>query len=72
MTKIKQLTGTSSIVDSCSAFSDSSIHVFETNTTGIFNCINVWIAGLAAGIKFGPLVMTPSISKKHAKFGYSK
>jgi hypothetical protein len=67
-----QLTVTPSTADNCLALSDSSIHVFETNTTGTLSWINFWIAGLATAMKFGPLVITPSISKKQAKLGYWK
>ena len=34
------LTVTPSTADSCLAFSDSSMHVFDTNTTGIFSWIS--------------------------------
>ena len=67
-----ELTVTPSTADNCFAFSDSSIHVFETNTTGTLSWINVWIAGLATVMKFEPFVITPSMSKKQAKFGYNK
>jgi hypothetical protein len=30
------------------------------------------MAGLATAIKFGPLVITPSISNRQAKVGYSE
>ena len=63
-----ELTVTSSTADNCLAFSDSIIHVFERKTTGTFSFINVWIAGLATVMKFGPFVITPSTSKKQAKF----
>jgi hypothetical protein len=61
-----------STADSCLAFSDSSTHVFERKTTGILSWTNCWIAGFATVMKFGPLVMTPSISKTQAKLGYKE
>ncbi len=50
------------------AFSDSSIHVLETNAYGTLNWTISCKANLAAGTTFGPLVITPSTSKKQAKF----
>lgn len=60
-----------SIADRCLAFSDSIAHVFERKITGTFNSIKVCIAGIAAAIKFGPLVITPSMSKRQAKLCYA-
>jgi hypothetical protein len=67
--KQDELTGTPSTADSCLALSDSSMQVLERNTTGTFICTNFWIAILATGMKLGPFIMTPSISKKQAKLG---
>ena len=61
-------TGASSISDNCAAFSDSNMHVFETKTNGTLVSISRLIANFAAGITLGPLVITPSTSKKQAKF----
>ncbi len=51
------------------ALSDSSTHVFERKTIGTLSWINAWIAGFDTAMKFGPFVITPSISKIQAKSG---
>lgn len=52
--------------------SDSNAQAFETNAKGTSCWDNVRIAVLADSITFGPLVITPSISKKQAMFDYNK
>ena len=63
------LTVTPRTAESCFALSVSSIQVLETKTTGTFSWISFWMAGLATVMKLGPLVITPSISKRQAKVG---
>ena len=58
----------SSKVDNCSAFNSSMVQVLVTNTYGTSKSCNWWIAFFAAGITLGPWAITPSTSKKQAKF----